>query len=494
MKRTPSVIDPLISIDRRSSKPLHRQIYEGFRSAILRGELRCAQQVPSSRLLAQELGISRIPVISAYEELLSEGYFESRVGAGTFVSRSLPESLTTCEPSSARAPATAIKARPVSRRGSAVTPLDLSAWVLGKGAFAVGQPAYDQFPVHIWSKLVSRHGRGLRTSSLHYGLTAGRLDLRASIAGYLRSARGVHCEPEQVFIVNGSQHAMQIAALALLDPGDRVWMEEPGYWLAQRTLKLAGARIVPVPVDDEGLNVAAGKRLARTARLAFVTPSHQFPLGTTMSLARRLQLLEWARTQGSWIIEDDYDSEYRYESRPIPSLQGLDTDARVIYVGTFSKVLFPSLRTGYMVVPTDLWARFIAVRQTIDVGQNDLTQAILTEFIDEGHFSRHIRRMRALYGERRSILETSLRKHFDGELEILGEPCGLHLTARLLKKARDLDIAKRAAERDLWIWPLSVAYLGTATMQGLMLGFGNVASQDIPRQVRALREIVKGER
>ena len=491
MKRISTVIDPLVSVDRRSSKPLHRQIYDGFRGAILRGELRGAQQVPSTRLLAEELGISRIPVISAYEELLSEGYFESRVGSGTFVSRSLPETLTQCEPSTTGAVESPGKGRPLSRRGDAVTPIDRSPWVIGKGAFALGQPAYDQFPVQIWSKLVGRYGRSLRTTSLHYGLTAGRNDLRTSIASYLRSARGVNCEPEQILIVNGSQQAVQITALALLDPGDRVWMEEPGYWLAQQTFKLAGARIVPVPVDGEGLDVEAGRRLSRTARMAFVTPSHQFPLGTTMSLPRRLQLLEWARSQGSWIIEDDYDSEYRYVSRPISSLQGLDTDARVIYVGTFSKVMFPSLRTGYMVVPMDLLDRFIAVRQTIDVGQNDSNQAILSEFIEEGHFSRHIRRMRSLYGERRAILEEHLRKHFDGELEVVGEQCGMHLTTRFLKKARDLDIAKRAAERNLWIWPLSAAYLGTPTMQGLMLGFGNVSTQDIGRGVRALREIVR---
>jgi GntR family transcriptional regulator/MocR family aminotransferase len=492
MKRISTVVDPIISIDRRSSKPLHRQIYDGFRGAILRGELRGAQQVPSTRLLAQELGISRIPVISAYEELLSEGYFESRVGAGTFVSRSLPELLTVCEPTTARLQASPANARPVSKRGGAVTPIDRSAWVVSKGAFAIGQPAYDQFPVHVWSKLVARYGRSLRTSSLHYGVTQGRTDLRTSLATYLRSARGVHCEPEQIMIVNGSQQAVQIASLALLDPGDKVWMEEPGYWLAQRTFKLIGARIVPVPVDEEGLNVAHGKRLARTARLAFVTPSHQFPLGTTMTLPRRLQLLDWARTQGSWIIEDDYDSEYRYESRPIPSLQGLDTDARVIYVGTFSKVLFPALRTGYMVVPVDLLDRFVAVRQTIDVSQNDLNQAILTQFIDEGHFSRHLRRMRSLYGERRAILEENLGRYFEEELEILGAQCGMHLSVRLTKKARDLDIAKRAAARNLWVWPLSSTYVGPPALQGLMLGFGGVAIEDIPRGVRALREVVAG--
>ncbi len=490
MKRASTAVDPVISVDRRAKQPLHRQIYHAYRSAILRGELRGAQQVPSTRLLARELGISRIPVISAYEELLSEGYFESRTGAGTFVSRSLPETLAASDAGAARPQAPPSRARPISKRGTVVTPIDRSPWIIGKGAFSIGQPAYDQFPVHIWSRLVGRHGRNLRTASLHYGLTAGRPDLRTSIAAYLRSARAVHCEPEQIVIVSGSQQAVQIAALALLDPGERVWMEDPGYWLAQRAFKLAEARIVPVPVDEEGIDVAAGMRLARKARLAFVTPSHQFPLGSTMSLSRRLQLLDWARTNGSWIIEDDYDSEYRFESRPIASLQGLDTDARVIYVGTFSKVLFPALRTGYLVVPPDLLERFIAVRQTIDVTQSDLIQSVLAEFIDEGHFVRHIRRMRSLYGERRAVLETSLRKAFGDELEILGAQSGMHLTVKLPKGMRDRDIAARAAARNVWVWPLSPYFLGTRSFQGLMLGFGNVPTQEIPRAVRVLQEVI----
>src|SRR5690606_12926366 len=218
--------------------------------------------------------------------------------------------------------------------------------------------------------------------------------------------------PEQILIVSGSQQALAIAALALLDPGDRVWPEDPGSWLAQRVFTLAGVKIVPVPIDGDGLDVAAGIKLFRRARLAFVTPSHQFPLGSTMSLSRRLKLLEWAQSVGSWIIEDDYDAEYRYESRPISSLQGLDGDNRVIYVGTCSKVLFPALRLGYMVVPPDLIDRFISVRQSVDVAPPDLHQAVLAEFIEAGHFARHIRRMRTLYGERRALLEENIRKVF----------------------------------------------------------------------------------
>ncbi|HEU4484482.1 MAG TPA: PLP-dependent aminotransferase family protein, partial [Povalibacter sp.] len=360
MDKIATALIPLISVDRSADRPLHRQIYDAFRAAILRGDLRSAQQVPSTRVLARELGVSRIPVVGAYEELLSEGYFESRTGSGTFVSRSLPEKLTMCEPGTSRSPAVQPHTRSGSQRSDALVPLDNSPWLLGKGAFSVGQLAYEHFPIQVWSRLLARQARSLRTTSLQYGPSGGRMDLRATLANYLRSARGVRCEPEQIFVVSGSQQALQIAALALLDPGDKVWMEEPGYWLAQRVFALAGARIVPVPVDAEGMDVAAGIALARKARMAFVTPSHQFPLGATMSLPRRLQLIDWARSNDAWVIEDDYDSEYRYQSRPIASLQGLDPQARVIYVGTFSKVLFPSLRIGYMVVPHDLLSRFLS--------------------------------------------------------------------------------------------------------------------------------------
>jgi GntR family transcriptional regulator/MocR family aminotransferase len=492
MKKISTALMPVISVDRRSKRPLHRQVYDAYRTAILSGELRSGQQVPSTRLLAQELGVSRIPVIGAYEELLSEGYFESRTGAGTFVSRLLPEKLTACEPSSASAHSQRTKVRPISRRSAALPAIERPPWLTGKGAFSIGQPAFDHFPIHIWSRLVARQSRNLRMTSLQYGPVAGRQDLRSALAAYLRSSRAVHCEAEQILIVSGSQQALQIAALALVDPGDRVWFEDPGYWLAQRVFQLAGARIVPVPVDEEGLNVAAGIKLARKARLAFVTPSHQFPLGTTMSLPRRLQLLEWAQTNGAWIIEDDYDSEYRYESRPIASLQGLDTDARVIYVGTFSKVLFPSLRAGYLVVPPDLVERFLTVRQTIDVSPSDLNQAVLAEFIEAGHFARHIRRMRNLYGERREALDTNIRKFFGSDLEIHGAESGMHLTVTLPKGMRDRDVALRAAAQNLWLWPLSPAYLGPSPRQGLMLGFGGVSAQEIPRAVRFMHEVLRG--
>src|SRR5271156_3305099 len=361
MARGSEVIAPVVAVDRRGPDPLHKQIYDGFRLAIVRGNLRPGQRVPSSRSLGVELGISRIPVLNAYAQLLAEGYFESRVGAGTFVSSSLPDQLTSCEyPVEGKTQARS--APPVVSRGAALLPSrESSPWVYGAGAFSVGQLAFDHFPFQAWSNLVARHGRRVRASSMNYSDPMGSKDFRETIAAYLRTARAVHCDARQIMVVSGSQQALDISARALLDPGSPVWIEEPSYELMRYALMLTGCRLIPVPVDGEGLDVAAGIRRHRKARAAYVTPSHQFPLGVTMSASRRMQLLDWAQRSDSWIIEDDYDSEYRYQNMPIASLQGLDHNSRVIYIETFRKTLFPSLRLGYMVPPADLVDRFVAV-------------------------------------------------------------------------------------------------------------------------------------
>jgi len=276
----------------------------------------------------------------------------------------------------------------------------------------------------------------------------------------------------------------------LLDPGDQVWMEEPCYRLARQVFAISGCRLVPVPVDGEGMNVADGVKRARKARVAYVTPSHQFPLGVTMSAARRLQLLEWAERAGSWIIEDDYDSEYRYDSLPIASLQGLDRHARVIYTGTFSKTLFPSLRIGYVVIPEDLVDRFAAVRHAMDVYPAHLYQAVLTDFLREGHFARHVRRTRMIYHERRDVLVDRLQKEFVSQLEVLGVEGGMHLTVTLPKGISDREITKRAAKENLWLWPLSPCYLGDSRRSGFILGFGSTPARDIPKAVRRMRDLI----
>src|SRR6266540_698730 len=357
----------LISVDRRARKPLHQQIYDSFRHRIIRRELRAGELVPSSRWLARELRVSRLPVLNAYAQLLAEGYFETRVGAGTFVATSLP-----------------------------------------------------------------------------------------------------------------AQHNARSSGAA-------VWVEEPGYWLVHHVLRAAGCRSVPVPIDAEGLNVAAGIRLSRKARAAFVAPSHQYPLGVTMSATRRLQLLEWAQRAAAWIVEDDYDSEYRYNSKPIASLQGMDQHDRVIYIGSFSKVMFPALRLGYIVIPPDLVERFAAMRQSMDLCPSHIPQAVMLEFIRAGHFARHIRRMRPIYAERREVLVTELARAFGEGAAIIGDEAGMHLALLLPKLRNDQQLAARAAKESLWLSPLSVSYVGKSPHQGFVLGFGNTRANQISAAVRQLK-------
>jgi GntR family transcriptional regulator/MocR family aminotransferase len=477
---------PVIAVDRRARLPLHQQLYDAFKKAILGGEVLAGQQVPSSRELAEVLGISRIPILNAYGQLLAEGYLETRVGAGTFVAESLKREQRAAEKMPSAAREAGARGRRVSENSLLLPGRGSVPWMVGPGAFSVGQLAFDHFPMKVWSNLVSRRARAARASSLNYGEPMGLKEFRETIAHYLRTARAVHCEARQILIVSGSQQALDLSARVLLDAGSKVWVEEPSYALMRHALLLAGCRLVPVPVDENGLDVNAGILSCRQARAAYVTPSHQFPLGSTMSAARRLQLLDWAERVGAWIIEDDYDSEYRYESMPIASLQGLDRDARVIYIGTFSKTLFPSLRLGYLVVPLDLVERFVAVRRTMDIFPPYLNQEVMADFMQQGHFARHIRRTRAVYAERRDALVEAIRGEFGDELEIAGGAAGMHLVVILPKGMRDEAIAARAAERKLWLWPLSTAYLGKPARQGFILGFGGVSAGEIGAAVRRL--------
>ena len=489
LKKVANAFAPIIAVDRKLPQPLHRQIYDAFRQAILGGKLQPGQQVPSTRALACELAVSRLPLLAAYAQLSDEGYFESRPGAGTYVSFSLPEQLSSCDHRGA-----CVKQRSgsrlVSNRSALLPKFRPAPWMFGWGAFGVGQLAVDHFPFRIWSSLVNRHCRKMSIRALHFSDPMGSLELRKTIASYLKTARAVTCEPEQILVVTGSQQALEISASVLLDPGDKVWVEEPGYRMVWQVVRTAGCQLVPVPVDDEGLNVAAGIERCRLARAAYITPSHQFPLGVTMSVSRRLQLLEWAQRSGSWIIEDDYDSEYRYQGQAIASLQGLDGYSRVIYIGTFSTTVFPSLRLGYIVVPLDLVDRFVAVRHTMDVYPPHLYQAVLTDFIGEGHFARHIRRTRTLYRERRDALVRALRDEFTTESSIEGAEAGLHLVLRLPQQVDDRQLAERAAEQKLWLWPLSPCYLEKNPQQGLILGFGSTPPSEIPKAARRVRDLL----
>ena len=486
MAQFASGLVPLIRIDRDLATPLHRQVHAGYCGAILRGELTPGQQVPSSRALASSLGISRFPVLDAYSQLTAEGYFESRVGAGTFIAASL-RNLRKQTSRPAEKPA---GARAVSRRASLFPHFAESPWRHGWGAFAVHQPAIDQFPFEVWSKLVARHSRAPRFQAFHHIDPLGLKPFREAICNYLSTSRAVRCDPGQVMIVSGSQQALDITARVLLNPGDRVWIEEPCYPLVRSILLGSGCRTLPVSVDEEGLKVDFGLRRGGKARAAFVTPSHQYPLGATMSISRRLQLLEWAKRNSAWIVEDDYDSEYRFDSQPIASLQGLDSADRVIYIGTFSKVLFPSLRLGYIVIPPDLVDHYAAVRFSMDIFPPYLFQEVLTDFMGSGHFVRHIRRTRALYKKRRIALVESLRAELGDQVEIHGSEAGMHLAVTLKSGLIDTEIAARAAKEKLWLWPLSPCWSGADARHGFILGYGNTPEDKIRNAVVLLGKIL----
>jgi GntR family transcriptional regulator/MocR family aminotransferase len=342
----------------------------------------------------------------------------------------------------------------------------------------------------VWSRLCARIARSSSPRLLEYGNSMGHLPFREALATYLGAVRAVRCEADQIMVVSGSQHALELSARVLLEPRSPVWLEEPGYPGARDVFTMAAADIISVPVDDEGLDVAAGIRLGPRARAVYVTPSHQYPLGATLSAARRLALLDWARRSGAWILEDDYDSEYRYESQPVAALQGLDRDARVIYIGTFSKVLFPALRIGYLVLPRDLVPRFARVRAAMDDFPPTFQQAVLTDFITEGHYARHLRRMRLLYRERRSAL-VAARGHELGDLTIHGAEAGMHLVATLPPGLRDRPTAERAAKDGLWVMPLSSTYLGAAQRQGFILGFGSTDATRMREAARRLKRVLR---
>ena len=486
MARVTASFLPPVALDRRSGVPMHRQLSEWFRHAIVSGQLRPGQRVPSTRSLSRELKISRLPVLSAYEQLFAEGYLETFTGAGTCVAQSIPGGPGPASHASVPASIEPSASRSVSRLASLLEEPP-PPWLANQGAFRVGVPALDHFPRDIWCKLVNRHARRMPTELMTYGDPIGYLPFREAIAQYLGTVRGVRCDASQILVTTGSQQGLLITTLALLEPKARVWMEEPGYPGAHQALQSVGAQIIPVPVDDEGLDVAEGIRRSRNARAAYISPSHQFPLGVTMSATRRIQLLNWAARHGAWIIEDDYDSEYRLAGHPVASLQGLDTDARVIYIGTFSKVVFPALRLGYVVVPKDVMPACLNVRHAVDTFSSTLYQLVMTDFIREGHFARHIRRMRALYMERRSALLDSIETHMGGRLDIIGAEAGMQLVALLPAGVDDVAISRAAAQQGVSVRPLSMCYLDPPGRSGLIFGYGGASVHEIRDSVRKLK-------
>ncbi|WP_162577981.1 MocR-like pyridoxine biosynthesis transcription factor PdxR [Variovorax sp. PBS-H4] len=455
----------LLTLDRSRSEPLYRQIVQRLRDAIEQGLLRPGARVASARSLASELGVARSTVELAYGQLAGEGYLLARGQAGTVISPRLPP----------RAPRRAA-------RGSTPGPLTLAP-VGPPPPFQLGIPALDAFPRKLWARLATRRVRATTIADMNYGDPAGYAPLREAIATYLRVSRGVACSPAQVVVTAGHRASLALVSRALLAPHDGAWVEEPGYPPTREVLQGAGLRVVSVPVDTQGLRVADGLRRAAGAKLAVVTPSHQSPLGYSMSMARRLELLAWAQDAKAWIVEDDYDGEYRYAGHPLPALKSLDAQDRVLYAGTFSKVLHPGLALAYLVVPEPLVERCTRAAGVASNGCPQLAQAIVCDFLQEGHFARHIKKMRLLYARRRAMLAAELQKAFGEAVQVELRGGGMHLIARFGGLGSDTALSRRAQGAGLHCRALSERYAGKPALEGLLMGFTNIASQAEVRQL-----------
>jgi GntR family transcriptional regulator / MocR family aminotransferase len=468
-----------------SGAPAYRWLYGVLRTEILEGRLRAGARLPATRDLARQYRLSRGTIVGAFELLKSEGYLQGSVGSGTYVSKILPETLLQV----ARAPSGADRAAAPRRKlrvsGYARRLRLFSGFEIRPSrAFRANVPALNLFPTTIWAQITARR---VRHASMHLLLGSdptGYGPLREALANYLNTSRGVNCRSEQIVIVSGVQEALDLTARILLNPGDRVCMEDPGYIGARMAFEAIGARVIGASVDDEGMRVSS--RGLRGVRLVYVTPGHQFPLGITMSLARRLELLDQARKSDAVIFEDDYDSEYRYSGPPIPALQGFDRNGSVIFAGSFSKVLFPALRLGYLVVPPKLIPHFEAAISLTTRHAPLPEQVVLCDFIIEGHFARHLRRMREVYAERLSILLHGARQKLAGLLEVSEIEAGLQTVGWLRDGIDGKSATKAAAARNVEVFPLSRYTRGKVEREGLQLGFAALEPREIRRGVEDL--------
>jgi GntR family transcriptional regulator / MocR family aminotransferase len=476
--------------EQRSSMPAYMWLYQSLRAEILEGRLRAGARLPATRDLAKQYELSRGTIVNAFEQLKSEGYVEGSIGSGTYVSKILPEELLQVGRETSRQTIAKRQARrrisDYARRARRFAGLEIRP----TRAFRANQPALDLVPTTLWAQIAARRLRRVSTNDLLGCAAMGYRPLREAVADYLRTSRGVNCEAEQVAIVSGVQEALDLVARIFLNPGDAVCMENPGYVGAALAFEAAGAKIRLARVDDDGMELRDAS--LRGVRVVYVTPGHQFPLGITMSLPRRLQLLEWARKTGAMIFEDDYDSEYRYSGRPVPTLQGLDRNGVVLFAGSFSKVLFPSLRLGYLVVPADLLERFAIAKLLTTRHAPMLEQSVLCDFIVDGHFGRHLRRMRGVYAERLKILLESAKRKLGGLLEISNIEAGLQTVGWLKKGIGEKDGARAAAERNVEVIPLSSYAQGYVEQGGLQLGFAAVDPKEIRRGVEDLAKALEG--
>lgn len=461
--------------------PLHRQLYEALRRAMLDGKLGAGERLPSSRDLAQDLGLSRNTVVAAINQLSVEGYLASRVGSGTYVNDHVPRSGLARGP---RAPGQAPQLQParLSTRGHSLAH-DFSAGALEVQPFTPGIADFSAFPLALWQRLQNKHWRMTYPDMLDYNTSGGYAPLRRAIADYLRVFRSVQLEADQVIVTSGTQQSLELCARLLADHGDTVWVEDPAYWGAMKAFIATGLAVHPVAVDEQGIRPGPDDD-AQPPRLIYATPSHQYPMGAVMSLARRHQLLATARAHGAWVIEDDYDSEYRFSGPPLSSLEGLDPDGRVLYMGTFSKVLYPGLKLGYLVVPKGLVEAFRQAHYDLNRPGQMPTQAALAEFIEMGHFASSLRRARQTYAERRQCLLEALKPVLGEDADaprISGAEQGLHLCLRLPLAVDDQALARRLAQQGLTVRPLSAYCLRRQDLRGLVIGYGYAPLEEIKR-------------
>ena len=486
---------PDLRIDRSEKASLSTQIVCSLRELILSGHLLPGQRLPSSRTLARDQGVSRTTAVNAYEQLTAEGLIHSRVGAGAYVSEALD---TGRPPRRSPAAGRAQAASPVPGPRLARLSAEASEQYFPRlahpeapTAFTTGMSAFDEFPLALWSRMMAQYWRQPRNQVLGYPDAEGLMDLRRAVVTHLRANRGTICAPEEVFIFNGAQDAFNRIGNLLLNPGDPVWIENPGPIGARNSLITGGAKVVPVPVDEEGLAVEEAQRLAPEFRLALVTPAHQHPLGVTMSLRRRLALLAAAERSGAWIIEDDYVGEFHYGGHPPATLKSIDSGGRVIYVGTFSKSMFAALRLGYVVAPPGLAEAFRRVAGATMQGAASSLQSVMARFIEQGHFSTHIRRMRRVYAERRDRLVAAAEEHFGGLMEVVPTDTGFQTIGRLAPGLREEEVAQAAARRGVVVAPISRFAIAPPSQKGVVLGFSAVPPARIDRGAAELGAVLR---
>lgn len=485
-----------VRIDRSAGLPLSRQLYESLRDAILGGQLSAQGRMPSTRELAGLIGVSRTTVIQAYEDLRAEGYLIGRQGSGTYVGACQPEQLP--RPRSPRATGGSHKSRLPRVSGRGRTLLETATDDLYRTAegtihpFVAGVPSLADFPYHTWSRMLRRQLTRLPRRHFSYGDPAGFPPLRESIAAHLRAARAVRADADQVIVLNGSQESFALIAHCLADPGDTALIEDPPYRGAFNAYRVQGLSVTPVPLDCEGLAVAAIPKGVASPKLIHVSPSHQYPTGTVMSLPRRIELIAYAAKRKSWIVEDDYDSDYRFAGQPLSPLQAIDTTGRVIYTGTFSKVLHPSMRVGYMVVPAHLVDVFRAAKRAMNRGTNTLIQAALSDFIHDGHLHRHLRRMRVLYHARQQTLLKAIRDHLDAVMQVEECDTGLHLVGWLRTGFTEPAVTATAARLGLALMPMRSFCIRRRLPAGVLLGYAPYTENEIRRSVARLSRELAG--